>query len=121
MLVQKQLVIAYTTSNIANPGLQLLTNYLKVEAPDLIVVGYPKNMDGSIGERAEMVDYFIDGLKQYNPRYTDNEIIRVDERRTSKMAKQILIEAGSSRKQQKDKKDVLAAVLILEQYLNSLK
>jgi len=77
-------------------------------------------MDGSIGERAEMIDYFIELFLADNPRFETSDIIKVDERRTTKMARQIMIEANLSREQQKQKKDSLAAQLILEQYLNSI-
>jgi len=77
-------------------------------------------MDGSIGERAEMIDYFIELFLADNPRFEASDIIKVDERRTTKMARQIMIEANLSREQQKQKKDSLAAQLILEQYLNSI-
>jgi len=77
-------------------------------------------MDGSIGERAEMIDYFIELFLADNPRFGASDIIKVDERRTTKMARQIMIEANLSREQQKQKKDSLAAQLILEQYLNSI-
>lgn len=130
----KTIGLAWSQGVIATPGmtirfeewefdeaLEKLTAILKKEKPDLIVVGYPKNMDGSIGERAEMIDYFIRGILSYNTSYNDQDIIKVDERRTTKMARSILIEAGVRRKQQKQTKDSLAAQLILELYLESNK
>ncbi|ATZ18941.1 Holliday junction DNA helicase [Williamsoniiplasma somnilux] len=102
-------------------GIQKLTELLKIESPELLIIGYPKNMDGSIGERAEMVDYFIEGIKVYNSHFDDKNIIKIDERRTTKMAKAIMIEAGLRRDKQKQSKDSLAAQLILELYLDSEK
>ncbi|PPE04316.1 Holliday junction resolvase RuvX [Williamsoniiplasma lucivorax] len=100
-------------------GLTKLTHEIKHYKPDIIVVGYPKNMDGSIGERAEMVDYFIEGLFAYNENLTPDQVVKIDERRTTKMAKAIMIDAGLRRDRQKKSKDGLAAQLILELYLET--
>lgn len=102
-----------------NQAIELLKNLLNEERPDLLIIGYPKNMDGSVGYRAEMVDYFIE-LIISNNLLGESQIKRVDERLTTKMARSILVEADLSRKKQKQKKDVLAAVLILETFLQSL-
>jgi len=75
-------------------------------------------MDGSIGERAEMVDYVIELFLDTYTNYSLDQIVRVDERRTTIMAKNIMIEAGLRRDKQKQSKDSLAAQLILEMYLN---
>ncbi|WP_027062940.1 Holliday junction resolvase RuvX [Mesoplasma seiffertii] len=130
----KTVGIAMSTSTIAQPGptirftewefeegIEKLTHFIEDFQPEVLVFGYPKNMDGTIGERAEMVDYFIEGVRAYNPQFKDSQIIRIDERRTTKMAKSIMIEAGIRRDKQKLAKDSLAAQLILEQYLNSIK
>jgi len=95
-------------------------DYLSKNPCEKIIIGYPKNMNGSIGERAEMVDYFIELFLTDNSNFKSTDIIKVDERRTTKMARQIMFEANLSREQQKQKKDSLAAQLILEQYLNSI-
>ncbi|WP_026389625.1 Holliday junction resolvase RuvX [[Acholeplasma] multilocale] len=102
-------------------GVEKLTEFINEFQPEILVFGYPKNMDGTIGERAEMVDYFIEGVLAYNPQFKNEQIFRVDERRTTKMAKSIMIEAGVRRDKQKQSKDSLAAQLILEQYLNTNK
>ncbi|ASZ09242.1 Holliday junction resolvase RuvX [Mesoplasma chauliocola] len=101
-------------------GVETLTEFIKDKNFTTFVFGYPKNMDGSIGERAEMVDYFIEGFLVYNPEISTDQIIRIDERRTTKMAKSIMIEAGLTRKKQKENKDTLAAQLILETYLEQI-
>ncbi|WP_031543310.1 Holliday junction resolvase RuvX [Mesoplasma photuris] len=127
----KTVGIATSNGVVANPGptirfeewefeegVQKTTDLINEYKAEILVIGYPKNMDGSIGERAEMVDYFIEGILAYNPQFTEANIIRIDERRTTKMAKAIMIEAGITREKQKRSKDSLAAQLILEQYLN---
>ncbi|MCL8213045.1 putative pre-16S rRNA nuclease [Mesoplasma sp. JKS002657] len=132
-LGSKTLGLATSQGVVASPSLTLkfeewnfeqakekLLDYLWKNPCEKIIIGYPKNMDGSIGERAEMIDYFIELFLADNPRFEASDIIKVDERRTTKMARQIMIEANLSREQQKQKKDSLAAQLILEQYLNSI-
>ncbi|ADK69351.1 Holliday junction resolvase RuvX [Mycoplasma mycoides subsp. mycoides] len=102
-------------------GLRQLESYLKKYNPTIIVVGYPKNMNNTIGERAEMVDYVIEMFLDMYKNFNKDQIIRIDERRTTKIAKNILIQANLTREKQKKYKDSLAAQLILELYLESRK
>ncbi|WP_434329680.1 Holliday junction resolvase RuvX [Mycoplasma capricolum subsp. capricolum] len=102
-------------------GLKQLEPYLKKYNPSIIVVGYPKNMNNTIGERAEMVDCVIEMFLDMYKSFNKDQIIKVDERRTTKIAKNILIQANLTREKQKKYKDSLAAQLILELYLESRK
>ncbi|QVK00409.1 Holliday junction resolvase RuvX [Mycoplasma mycoides subsp. capri] len=102
-------------------GLKQLDSYLKKYNPSIIVVGYPKNMNNTIGERAEMVDYVIEMFLDMYKNFNKDQIIKIDERRTTKIAKNILIQANLTREKQKKYKDRLAAQLILELYLESRK
>ncbi|AJK51249.1 Holliday junction resolvase RuvX [Mycoplasma capricolum subsp. capripneumoniae] len=102
-------------------GLKQLEPYLKKYNPSIIIVGYPKNMNNTIGERAEMVDYVIEMFLDMYKSFNKDQIIKVDERRTTKIAKNILIQANLTREKQKKYKDSLAAQLILELYLESRK
>ncbi|EXU60324.1 Holliday junction resolvase RuvX [Mycoplasma mycoides] len=102
-------------------GLKQLETYLKKYNPSIIVVGYPKNMNNTIGERAEMVDYVIEMFLDMYKNFNKDQIIKIDERRTTKIAKNILIQANLTREKQKKYKDSLAAQLILELYLESRK
>ncbi|UKS54334.1 Holliday junction resolvase RuvX [Mycoplasma feriruminatoris] len=104
-----------------NQGLKQLEPYLKKYDPSVIVVGYPKNMNNTIGERAEMVDYVIEMFLDMYSSFNKDQIIRIDERRTTKIARNILIQANLTREKQKKYKDSLAAQLILELYLESRK
>jgi len=80
-----------------------------------IVLGYPKNMDDSIGERAKKTEEFGDLLA----RRCGLPIILWDERLTTIEANEILIESGVRREDRKKVIDKIAAVLILQSYLNS--
>ncbi|MDR0930647.1 MAG: Holliday junction resolvase RuvX [Clostridiales bacterium] len=86
-----------------------------------IVVGLPKNMDGTLGFRAQKTKTFAEILK------TQLEIINhackitfYDERLTTKQATSIMQECGINTKKGKSSVDVLSAVIILEDYLKSI-
>jgi putative Holliday junction resolvase len=85
--------------------------------PSKIVLGLPKNMDGSIGFQAEKTIEFKNMIIEK----TNLEVIMIDERLTSRMANNIMISADLSRKKRKTKVDKLAATLILQSYLDSRK
>ena len=82
-----------------------------------IVVGLPRNMDGTLGEMAKEVLAFVETLKKK----THLPIDTFDERLTTAEAERVLIQANLSRKRRKTLKDSLAAVLILQGYLEDLK
>lgn len=80
-----------------------------------IILGHPKNMDGSIGSQGRFVETFRDLL---NTR-VKADIVLWDERLTSRMAEQVLLEADYSRKRRKETVDKIAATVILQSYLDS--
>ena len=82
-----------------------------------IIMGLPKNMNNSIGERAEITLKY----KELLEKEVDIPIIMYDERLTSVISNSILIEADMSRKKRKKKVDSLAAQIILQDYLNKEK
>ena len=83
----------------------------KVEA---IVLGYPKNMNNTLGERVEKTLAFKEMLE----RRTNLPVVMWDERLTTNAAEQILIESGVRRENRKSVIDKIAAVLILQGYLD---
>lgn len=78
-----------------------------------IVLGYPKNMNGSIGPRAEKSEKLGEKLRME----TGLPVILWDERRTTVDAHRILSETGNRGRRRKEKVDAVAASLILEGYL----
>jgi putative Holliday junction resolvase len=92
---------------------QLLQEY-KIE---MIVLGYPKNMDDSIGDRAKKTEEFRDMLV----RRTGLPVILWDERLTTMEANEILMESGVRRENRKSVIDKIAAVLILRSYMDFAK
>ncbi len=84
------------------------------EKIDKIVLGFPKNMNNTIGERAQITLDFKDKLEKE----TNLEVIMEDERLTSCVANQVLIKADTSRKKRKERVDGVASVIILQSYLD---
>lgn len=80
-----------------------------------IVLGFPKNMNNTIGERAEKSLAFKEMLE----RRTGLPVVMWDERLTTVAANRTLIESGVRRENRKDYVDMLAAVYILQGYLDS--
>jgi putative Holliday junction resolvase len=80
-----------------------------------LVVGYPRNMNGTVGERAKKCEDFAH-LLEAGGAY---KVILWDERLTSVDANRILSDAGKKRKKQKQLVDAVAASLILQNYLDS--
>lgn len=79
-----------------------------------IILGYPLNMDGTVGLRATITLAFKKKLEEE----FGIEVILEDERLTSVISNQILLEADLSRKKRKKKVDGLAAQIILQSYLD---
>ncbi len=82
-----------------------------------IVLGLPKNMDNSLGMRANITLEF----KKILENTFNIEVIMEDERLTSVISNNILIEADMSRKKRKKKVDGIAAQIILQSYLDKMK
>ncbi len=93
-----------------------LTRYLQKEAVEMFVVGEAKNLDGTEAQSAPAINSFINQLRQKFPHIP---IEKQDERYTSKMAFQTMIDSGLSKSQRRNKKlvDEISAVIILQSYL----
>ena len=79
-----------------------------------VVVGLPKNMDGSLGEGAQRVLSFVEKMEEF----LSIPVILWDERWSTAEATRLLIKADLSRKKKRKVLDKLAAVLILQGYLD---
>lgn len=91
-----------------------LRDIIKDNEIEKIILGFPKNMDNTIGERAEITLRFKSMLEEA----FSMKVIMEDERLTSVISNRILIEADLSRKKRKKKVDGVAANIILQSYLN---
>lgn len=101
-----------------------IINYLKAytskEEVACFVVGYPMNMDNRPSEAARYVDLF---LKQLRKAFPDMEVVLEDERFTSVLAFQSLIDSGVKKMDRRDKSavDKVSAALILQTYMDRKK
>ena len=84
-----------------------------------VIVGDPKNLDNNLTDISLEVDTFINNLKKI---FQKIEVIRIDERFTSKMAKQAILFSGVNKKRRQDKTlvDQVSATIILQSYLAQL-
>lgn len=83
-----------------------------------LVSGYPKNMNGTEGDRCEVVKAFLEKVKK---QYPDVEIALWDERLSTVAATRSLLEGDVSRKKRKKVIDKMAAVFILQGYLDRIR
>ncbi len=82
---------------------------------ELLVVGLPKNMNNTEGERVKSTMYFVNRLKKE----LEMEIVTFDERLSTVSAERILIEGQVRRENRKEHVDKVAASIILQTYLDS--
>ena len=96
--------------------LSRLKKILTEKEIDLILIGQPRNMDGSYGPAAQKVEVFVAVLKS-----TITVPIKLrDERLTSVMANRILIQGNVRRDKRKEKVDKMAAAILLQSYLDGI-
>ena len=95
-----------------------LKDYVSKENVALILVGEPKQMNNAASESEVLIAPFVEKLEKTFPKIT---IKRIDERFTSKMAFQTMIDSGLKRKQRRNKAlvDEISATIILQSYLYS--
>lgn len=107
----------YTTtihSRKAEVVLEEIARLVKEQGAEELVMGFPKNMDGTEGPRAELYRAFAAQIEEK----TGLKPVLWDERRTTVDAHRILFEAGKNAKKRKKTVDAVAATLILEGYLD---
>ena len=111
-------LIASGLTTVATKALpSFLKDYLSKEDVECIVLGEPKQMDGTFSESEKLISPFVAQLKKW---YPDILIVRQDERFTSKMAVQSMIATGAKKKKRQNKAliDEISATLILQSYLD---
>ena len=96
--------------------LERLKKILVEKEIDLILIGMPRNMDGSYGPAAQKVDTFVAVLRNA----VTVPIKTLDERLTSAQANRVLIQGGVRRDQRKEKVDKMAAAILLQSYLDGI-
>ncbi len=103
-------------TNSLQDALQCVKILIAEHSAQKIVLGLPKNMDGSIGFQAQ---YCLD-FKELVEKELNIEVIMIDERLTSRIANNTMIKADMSRSKRKVNVDKLAASIILQTYLDSV-
>ena len=113
-------IIASALTTVETPTLlAFITDYCAREEVDLFVVGEAKHMDNTPSESMKLIEPFVQQLKEAFP---DKEVARIDERFTSKMAFQTMIDSGLKKKQRQNKGmiDQIAATIMLQDYMKTI-
>ena len=97
---------------------EFLDDYLKKEEVESIIVGLPKQMSGELSENMKRIEPFVNRLKKL---YPNINIEYFDERFTSKLAHQAMIDGGLKKQDRKNKElvDEISATIILQGYMES--
>ncbi|MFP9115545.1 Holliday junction resolvase RuvX [Flavobacterium sp. RHBU_3] len=114
-------LIASGLTTVDTPKLfTFLTDYFKKEKVIGVVVGEPKQMNGLPSESAGMIEKFV---ADFAVQFPEIEIIRIDERFTSKLAFNAMLTGGLKKKQRQDKGliDEISATILLQDYLSQKK
>ncbi|WP_420602405.1 Holliday junction resolvase RuvX [Flagellimonas sp.] len=112
-----QLIASGLTTVETRDLISFLTDYLDKEEVETFVVGLPKQMDNTPSESETLIQPF---LKKLSDKFPTVRIERQDERFTSKMAFQSMLDSGMKKKKRQNKAivDEISATLILQAYLN---
>ncbi len=113
-----QIIASGLTTVPTGELLQFLKEYISKEKVELLLVGEPKQMNNEASESEVLIKPFVTKLEAAFPKIP---VKRVDERFTSKMAFQTMIDSGLKKKQRQDKAlvDEISATIILQSYLYS--
>jgi len=111
-----QIIASRLTTVPTNTLWDFLKDYFQKESVETVVVGYPKQMNN---EASEAVRYINPFLKKFQKVYPELNLEILDERFTSKMAFQTMIDGGLKKQKRKDKAmvDAISATIILQSYL----
>ena len=115
-----KIIATRLTTVAANDIWVFLADYFAREEVELVLVGYPKQMNN---EPSEAIRYINPFLKKFQQIYKEMPLQLMDERFTSKMAFQTMIDAGVKKKDRQNKEtiDGVSATIILQSYLEGLK
>lgn len=112
-------IIANALDTVATQEIfKYLENYFSKESVDLVVIGNPKQMNGEDSETKVKIEEFAKGL---NKRYPNLKTVWFDERFTSVLANKTILDSGIGKKARQNKSltDKIAAVIILQGFMES--
>jgi putative Holliday junction resolvase len=113
---EMQMIAFGLTTIPSETAITFLKDYFSKEKVACVIVGEPKQMDGTPSQSAEIINAFV---VKFQAAFPEIQLDRVDERFTSKMAFQTMIDSGLKKKQRQNKAlvDEIAATIILQDYL----
>ena len=114
-----QIIATGLTTIPSNELIPFLKKYIQQETVELIIIGLPKNWDESDTHGTALAQGAIQKIKKEFPLMPVKD---VDERYTSKMAKDAMLQMGMKKKDRRDKRivDEIAATIMLQEYLQSI-
>jgi len=115
---EMQIIASGLTTIPTHTLIDFLKDYFIKEKVEAVLIGEPKQMNGQPSESASVINGFVTHFSNIFP---DMKVIRVDERFTSKMAFQTMLDSGLSKKQRQNKGliDEISATIMLQDYLSS--
>ena len=113
---EMQLIAFGLTTISSETAIAFLKDYFSKEKVECVIVGEPKQMDGTPSQSAEIINVFV---AKFEVTFPEIKVERMDERFTSKMAFQTMIDSGLKKKQRQNKAlvDEIAATILLQDYL----
>lgn len=114
-----QIIATGLTTIESKQLIPFLKDYFAKETVEQIIIGWPTNWDDSATHATSLVEKCIKDLKKHFPQMP---VQKVDERYTSKMAKDAMLEMGLKKMQRRNKAlvDEIAATIMLQEYLRSI-
>ena len=115
-----QIIASGLTTIPSATAIDFLKDYFSKENVSTVLIGEPKQMNGQPSESASLIKGFVTHFTNHFP---EMKVVRVDERFSSKMAFQTMIDSGMKKNQRKNKAliDEIAATIMLQDYLHSHK
>jgi putative Holliday junction resolvase len=113
---EMQIIASGLTTIPSATTIDFLKDYFSREKVEKVLIGEPKQMNGEPSQSAEIIEAFV---RKFNSFFPNMPVVRVDERFTSKMAFQTMIDSGLNKNQRKNKAllDEISATIMLQDYL----
>jgi putative Holliday junction resolvase len=113
---EMQIIASGLTTIPSASTIDFLKDYFDKEKVEKVLIGEPKQMNGEPSQSADIIEAFVRKFKSFFP---NMPVVRVDERFTSKMAFQTMIDSGLNKNQRKNKAllDEISATIMLQDYL----
>ena len=114
---EMQIIASGLTTIASETAIAFLKEYFSKEKVERVLIGEPKQMNGEPSQSAEIIEKFV---VLFINAFPEMKIERVDERFTSKMAFQTMIDSGLKKKQRQNKAliDEISATIMLQDYLS---